>query len=86
MNCSKFFCSYLVNKCYVYGSYKCSHFLFVSVEFPVILPGIQITFIDKKFDKPIKISYNRKYIKRDVVVFWKLMDNVSFQTTLFLYI
>ena len=47
--------------------------------------GIQITFCEKKFGKPIKISYSRKYIKRDVL-FWELMDNVSFQTTLFLCI
>ena len=59
--------------------------MFVSVEFCPILLGMQINFINKKFDKPIKISYNKKYIKRDVV-FWKLMDNVSFQILLLLCI
>ena len=45
--------------------------------------GKRITFKDKKFGKSIKISYSKAYIKIEVV-FWKLMDNVSFQTTLFL--
>ena len=44
-----------------------------------------MTFLSKNFGKPIRISYNRKYFKRDVV-FWKLMDNVSFQTAFFLCI
>lgn len=43
------------------------------------------TFINQKFDKARNISYSRKYTKRDVV-FWELMDNTSFQTTLFLCI
>ena len=59
--------------------------MFVSVEFSIILLGIEITSINKNFDKTIKISYSRKYIKRDVV-FWKLMDNVSSQYTLVFYI
>ena len=49
-----------------------------------ILMSIQNTFVDK-FDKQAKISYSRKYIKRDVV-FWKLMDNVRFKTALLLCI
>ena len=57
------------------------------MEFSTILLGIQITFIGKLFDKPIKISYCRKYIKMDVVVvFWKRKNNVSFQIILFLCI
>ena len=61
--------------------------MFVNVEFSTILLGIQITFIGKLFDKPIKISYCRKYIKMDVVVvFWKRKNNVSFQIILFLCI
>ena len=59
--------------------------MFLKVEFSTILLGIQIIFIDKKFNKFIKISWNRKYIKGDVV-FWKLMDNISFQTIVFLSI
>ena len=57
------------------------------MEFSTILLGIQITFIGKLFDKPIKISYCKKYIKMDVVVvFWKRKNNVSFQIILFLCI
>ena len=70
---------------YVVDSWKCSHFLFLSVVFFTILSGIQITFIDKKFDWPIKIIYWRKSIKR-YFLFWQLMDSVMFQTTLFLCI
>ena len=61
--------------------------MFGNVEFSTILLGIQITFIGKLFDKPIKISYCRKYIKMDVVVvFWKRKNNVSFQIILSLCI
>ena len=74
-----------INRHYVVDSQKCSHFLFVSLEFSTILLDIQITFIDKRFDGTIKISYSNKYIKGDVA-FWKLMDNVGFQTLLFLCI
>ena len=77
-----FYCRQFINRHHVVDSEKWSHFLFVSVEFSNILLGMQITFINKKCDKPIKISCGRKYIKRDVV-FWKLTDNVSFQTTLY---
>ena len=80
-----FYCTQFINRHHAVDSEKWSHFLFVSVEFSNILLGMQITFINKKFDKPIKISCGRKYIKREVV-FWKLTDNVSFQTTLYLSI
>ena len=39
---------------------------------------LQLWILDKKFGKPNKIIYNR--------MFWKLMDNVSCQITLFLFI
>ena len=74
-----FYCRQFINRHHVVDSEKWSHFLFVSVKFSNVLLGMQITFINKKFDEPIKISCRRKYIERDLV-FWKLTDNASFQT------